>query len=453
VQRKAEDAEPVGRDAPVAVEEALQTPGEPLPASLRRSLQPFFPYELSRVRVHDGELAAASAHTIHAAAYTAGSDIVFGKGRYDAASTQGVRLIAHELAHVAQQQPFASSPRGAVRRAPIPPPLDPIRADESGQNLATYTYGKFTIFVPTKVKRGDTGDLNVDVFFSAGEVQGDQGNDVLTHGLRGASAQSDWVMIGVPAFPASTTISDQEIVNCLKSVTINRPITALRLAGHSRGAFRLMNSITQKKITTLSLIDRVTLLDADDNPDPASPTHETTTPKVEVLKRAGIDPAKIVAYEVNVRKRHIAGAKYIQLDSASMAAIGYVRLVLDSMVTEPGIRALVAANPAIKAQLDSLQKAKPKSGTSAAAGTMTDPLPARGKFTTGTPGPGQVSLQAFSRDYQAEIQAILRAQSGPNGLLKFINDNDLARFKPFVFDQGISAHHFFAAEVAHELTE
>ena len=455
IQRKAENSQSAGAAALPQVEEVLESPGEPLDASLRSFFQPRFQHDLSQVRVHTDPRAAASAHAVNAAAYAVGRDIVFGNGRYDPASPQGMRLLAHELAHVVKQDASPSAPRNTVRRNLMPPPLSPIRADEAGKKLATFTYGRFTIFVPNAVSKAATGDLKVHIFFSAGAVQGDQGNDVLTHGLRGASAQSDWVMIAVPAFRARPTISDQEIVDCLKSISIYKPMTTLRLSGHSRGAFWLMNSVVQKKITALSLIDRVTLLDADDNPDPASPTHETTVPKVEMLKRAGINPAKIVAYEVNVHKRHIAGAKYIGLDSGSMAAIGYVRLILDSMVTKPGLAALVAANPAIKNQLDSLQKPKAKPG--AGTTTMTQSLPSRGGFTTGTPGPGQVSLQAFSRDYSTEIQAILSADSGRNGLLRFINDNDLVRFnngpKPYIFDRGVSAHHFFAAEVAHELTE
>ncbi len=98
-------------------------------------------------------------------------------------------------------------------------------------------------------------------------------------------------------------------------------------------------------------------------------------PKVEVLRQHGIDPHKIVAYEVNVHKRHIGGATYIGLDSGSMAAIGYVRVIQDAMITNPRIAALVpSGRPAggpIQRQLDTL------------------PLPPRGTFTTGAPGPGQ----------------------------------------------------------------
>lgn len=59
--------------------------------------------DFSRVRIHSGPQAAASARAIHARAYAAGNHIVFGDGQFDPHSARGSRLLAHELAHVAQQ--------------------------------------------------------------------------------------------------------------------------------------------------------------------------------------------------------------------------------------------------------------------------------------------------------------------------------------------------------------
>jgi hypothetical protein len=126
---------------------------------------------------------------------------------------------------------------------------------------------------------------------------------------------------------------------------------------------------------------------------------------------------------------------YVSLNSACMAAIGYVRLIRDAMVTQPGIDAKVQANQSILDQLNSLL------------------LPPRSTFTAKA-APGLVSIQSFCNDNQAAITAILKNQANrQNGLLQFLNSNNLARFSGFVFDQGISAHHFFAAEIAHELTD
>ncbi len=56
------------------------------------------------VRVHDDARAAYLAQDVGAEAYTVGRDMVFGAGRYRPASDSGRALIAHELAHVVQQQ-------------------------------------------------------------------------------------------------------------------------------------------------------------------------------------------------------------------------------------------------------------------------------------------------------------------------------------------------------------
>ncbi len=419
----------------------LGSSGAPLDFTTRTYFQRRFGHDFSKVRVHTSEQAAASARGIQAEAYTIGHHIVFGPNSYGPSSSRGKRLLGHELAHVVQQTAPAPPFHRTIQRqsqgpaAPTPENLKPIRANEARKSLVSLAFGRFSIFVPFNVSAGSRGagvdNLKVHVFFSAGNVQGDIGNDILTHGLRGASEQSDWVTIGVPAH---TTISDKQITDCLSSIGITSPIKDMRLSGHSRGAFSLMNSIVQKTITTLSLIDRVTLLDADDNPARNDPEGATKTPKVEVLKQHGIDPHKIVAYEVNVHKRQIGGATYIGLDSGSMAAIGYVRLIQDAMATDPTIAALIPAGGPIQRQLDML------------------PLPPRGTFTTGQPGPGQTSLQAFSQTHRAEILAILAADSTRNGLLTFINENNVARFPGFRFDRGISAHHFFVAEIAQELT-
>jgi hypothetical protein len=50
---------------------------------------------------------------MHADAYTAGNHVVFGRNRYQTATEDGRRLIAHELAHVAQQADApAATPEG-----------------------------------------------------------------------------------------------------------------------------------------------------------------------------------------------------------------------------------------------------------------------------------------------------------------------------------------------------
>jgi uncharacterized protein DUF4157 len=61
-------------------------------------------YDFNQVRIHSDARAAESARAINALAYTVGRDIVFGKGQFAPQTWSGRRLLAHELAHVVQQQ-------------------------------------------------------------------------------------------------------------------------------------------------------------------------------------------------------------------------------------------------------------------------------------------------------------------------------------------------------------
>jgi len=68
------------------------------------------------VRVHTDADAGASALALGASAYTVGRDIVFSPGALSSSTSDGRRLIAHELAHVTQQQRTGVSDRPAPQR-------------------------------------------------------------------------------------------------------------------------------------------------------------------------------------------------------------------------------------------------------------------------------------------------------------------------------------------------
>ncbi|MCP4305525.1 MAG: DUF4157 domain-containing protein [bacterium] len=78
--------------------------GKPLPGSERAFFEPRFGRDLSKVRVHTGARANEAAGAINARAFALGSDIVFAGGAYRPGSIEGRRLMAHELAHVGQQE-------------------------------------------------------------------------------------------------------------------------------------------------------------------------------------------------------------------------------------------------------------------------------------------------------------------------------------------------------------
>lgn len=85
--------------APPIVHEVLSSPGQPLGTTERAFMEPRFGQDFSGVRVHTGAKAAQSAAAVHARAYTAGNNIVFGGKE----SASNLPVLAHELAHVVQQ--------------------------------------------------------------------------------------------------------------------------------------------------------------------------------------------------------------------------------------------------------------------------------------------------------------------------------------------------------------
>lgn len=80
-----------------------QASGRPLGDAARAFYEPRLGQDFGDVRVHTDARAAAAAHDLGARAFTLGGDIFFGRGLYAPDTTQGRRLLAHELTHVAQQ--------------------------------------------------------------------------------------------------------------------------------------------------------------------------------------------------------------------------------------------------------------------------------------------------------------------------------------------------------------
>jgi hypothetical protein len=91
---------------PSGVETGIQAArggGRPLDAETRSSMEAGFGRDFSSVRVHDDARAARLNRTINARAFTTGPDIFFSHAAYNPAALDGQCLLAHELAHVAQQ--------------------------------------------------------------------------------------------------------------------------------------------------------------------------------------------------------------------------------------------------------------------------------------------------------------------------------------------------------------
>jgi hypothetical protein len=103
--------------APSIVNDVLNSGGRSLDADIRSFMESRFKYDFSNVKIHDNEIAAKSADSINALAYTSGNNIVFNSGQYNTNSDSGRKLLAHELTHVVQQNDMISRQPAAPQQA------------------------------------------------------------------------------------------------------------------------------------------------------------------------------------------------------------------------------------------------------------------------------------------------------------------------------------------------
>ena len=82
---------------------ALGGKGTSLSSEVRSFFEPKFGLDFSNVRVHTDASANSLAQSINARAFTKGNDIVFNSGEYAPNTTEGKKLLGHELTHVVQQ--------------------------------------------------------------------------------------------------------------------------------------------------------------------------------------------------------------------------------------------------------------------------------------------------------------------------------------------------------------
>lgn len=121
-------SEPGIASAPTRVARVLEAPGHPLDHATRAAMERRFGHRFGDVRVHTDAEASASALDIGAQAYSHGTHIAFGPGRYRPETRAGRHLLAHELAHVVHQ---SGTSHGAIQRKPGPD------APESTETRAT----------------------------------------------------------------------------------------------------------------------------------------------------------------------------------------------------------------------------------------------------------------------------------------------------------------------------
>jgi hypothetical protein len=145
VQRKAESILDYQPDTASDVDSVLNSSGQPLDRETRRTMESRIGFDFSKVRIHADTRAGASARSLGARAYTVGNSVVFAPGRFAPQTTEGRRLLAHELTHVVQQSPNRAAMPPAIRPAPVHIQRDADEEPGRLQKLAAQIPG-YTLF-------------------------------------------------------------------------------------------------------------------------------------------------------------------------------------------------------------------------------------------------------------------------------------------------------------------
>jgi hypothetical protein len=137
---------PVGASAkpiPRATLEQVLRPvgGQPLPESIRRTLERRFKVSLTGVRIHTDAAAQAAVSAIGARAFTVGEHIFFAAGHPAFDTSDGMALLVHEITHVVQHHQGRLRPQGDGVHVADPASATEQEATATG-GAAAHTAGK-----------------------------------------------------------------------------------------------------------------------------------------------------------------------------------------------------------------------------------------------------------------------------------------------------------------------
>ncbi|WP_370949872.1 DUF4157 domain-containing protein [Amycolatopsis sp. cg5] len=114
---------------PRELREVLASPGHPLDPSLRRELETRLGHDFGRVRVHHDSDAAAVTELLGADAVTVGQDIFFGQSLFRPETTDGRRLLVHELLHTVQVPDAQGALRAGRDAGAVSLPSEPLERE------------------------------------------------------------------------------------------------------------------------------------------------------------------------------------------------------------------------------------------------------------------------------------------------------------------------------------
>ena len=166
-----------------------------LDAVSKRRFEPQFG-DLSDVRIHTDSNAAESARNLRANAFTIGNDISFATRKYAPESTDGQRLLAHELAHV--KSPAASA--GVLHRDLAGYTSEHLQVQSFGQQADQRFAGQPPIF---DVTSADAATLYsaLSALITAGKIGTSTRGDLRRFWSTGGSLSDVEAAFAAAAFP------------------------------------------------------------------------------------------------------------------------------------------------------------------------------------------------------------------------------------------------------------
>jgi len=183
---ESQDQDPDGdAGAPDIVRNVISSPGKSMNESVQREMETKMGGDFSDVQIHTGPKAAAAADSINARAFTVGNHIAFNAGEYNPASSEGKKVMAHELTHVRQQTdgrvsllPMADAPPtiGPSTDFHVQPKLEVSSPDDPAEKEAERVAERVVQMDTTTSRNGDprgrgSDDLATRVTYASRLVQ------------------------------------------------------------------------------------------------------------------------------------------------------------------------------------------------------------------------------------------------------------------------------------------
>jgi hypothetical protein len=114
--KPAASSDPALTEAPPSILNVLRSPGRPLDPTTRGFMETRFGHNFADIRIHTDNAAGESARAIGALAYASGRHIVFAPGQFSPSSSDGRKILAHELTHTIQQDTTGTRPTNVIQR-------------------------------------------------------------------------------------------------------------------------------------------------------------------------------------------------------------------------------------------------------------------------------------------------------------------------------------------------